>query len=69
MNACNHRRKKILESNISPFQDFYSQLLAYAVAGLTVVGSVFVCCCWLVVGMTRLLPFHPDVAWLFCFSY
>ena len=45
MNACTHRRKKILESNISPFQDFYSQLLAYAVAGLTVVGSVFVCCC------------------------
>lgn len=32
-----------MESTISPFQNFYSQLLAYAVAGLTVVGSVFVC--------------------------
>ena len=43
INACNNRKKMVLENNITPFQDFSSRLLAYAIAGLTLFGSVLVC--------------------------
>lgn len=43
MTACNNRRRNVMESTNSPVYDFVSRLLAYAVAGFTVVCSVFVC--------------------------
>ena len=43
INACNNQKKMILENAVTPFHDFYSQILAYAIAGFTVVGSVLVC--------------------------
>ena len=47
MNACNAKKKDVMERNITPYQDFYSRILAYCVAGITVVGSVIICrCCY-----------------------
>ena len=42
LTACNNRRRNVMESTNSPVYDFVSRLLAYAVAGFTVVCSVFV---------------------------
>lgn len=43
MSAVNAKKKDVLERTITPYQDFYSRILAYCVAGITVVGSVVIC--------------------------
>lgn len=54
----------VLENNITPFQDFSSRLLAYAIAGLTMVGSVLVCRIHVYGMRGRYVPFLPIEAWL-----
>ncbi|KAK8801068.1 hypothetical protein WA588_001894 [Blastocystis sp. NMH] len=59
INACNNQKKMVLENAVTPFHDFYSQILAYAIAGFTVVGSVLV---YLFILLQSLLGFnHPPV--------